>query len=59
MNTAHNKSALLNNSFTPNTQDKICNCLGCYRLATTKISLKVREKTVPIIICEFCKSKFE
>ena len=31
MNIANNKSALLNNSFTSDIQEKICNCLGCNR----------------------------
>ena len=33
MNITNSKSALVNNSFTSNTQDKICNCLGCYQFA--------------------------
>jgi hypothetical protein len=59
MNTANSKSALLNNSFTSDIQDKICNALGCKSIATTKISLNVREKSITIIVCEFCKAKFE
>ena len=56
MNTANNKSALLNNSYT---QDKICNCLGCYQFANAKISLKIGEKSITIIVCEDCKHKFK
>ena len=59
MNTANNKSALLNNSLTSNIQDKICNCLGCNRLADTKISLKIGEKSITIFVCEDCKHKFK
>ena len=58
MNTLKNKSESLNNSFTSYTQEKICNCLGCYRLAETKISLNLREKSITIIVCEICKVKF-
>ena len=36
MNTANSKSTLLNNSFTSNTQDKICNALGCNHLQILK-----------------------
>ena len=59
MNIANNKSALLNNSFTFNTQDKICNCLGCNEYADTLVSLKIGEKSITIIVCENCVSKFE
>ena len=56
MNTANSKSALVNNSYT---QDKICNCLGCYRFADTKVSLKIGEKSITILVCEDCKDKFK
>ena len=59
MNTANNKSALLNNSLTSNIQDKICNCLGCNRFADTKISLKIGEKSITIFVCEDCEHKFK
>ena len=59
MNIADSKSTLLNNSFTSNTQEKICNCLGCYELADTEISLKIGEKSITIFVCENCKAKFE
>ena len=59
MNIANNKSALLNNSFTFNTLEKICNCLGCNQLADTEISLKISEKSITISVCESCKPKFE
>jgi hypothetical protein len=59
MNIANSKSPLLNNSFTSNTQDKICNCLGCYRFADNKISLKIGKKSITILVCEDCKYKFK
>ena len=59
MNTANSKSTLLNNSFTSNIQEKICNCLGCYRFADAKISLKIGEKSVTILVCKDCKYKFK
>ena len=59
MNIANSKSALVNNSFTSDIQDKICNCLGCYRFANTKISLKLDEKSITILVCEDCKYKFK
>ena len=59
MNTANSKSALFNNSFTANTQEKICNCLGCNELAYTEISLKIGEKSITIFVCGNCKPKFE
>lgn len=59
MNTANSKSTLFNNSFTSNNQDKICNCLGCNKLADREISLKIGKKTIIILVCENCKSKFE
>ena len=62
MNTADSESALLNNSFSSKTQaneNKICNALGCYELAFTKISLKIGEKLIKIFVCESCKPKFE
>ena len=59
MNITNSKSALLNNSFTSNTQDTICNCLGCYRFADDKISLKIGEKSIIIFVCDDCKHKFK
>ena len=59
MNISNNKSALLNNSFTSNTQEKICNALGCSQLAKAAISLKIGEKSITIFVCENCKPKFE
>ena len=59
MNTANSKSALLNNSFTCNTQDKVCNCLGCNEHADTEISLKIGEKSITISICSKCEYKFK
>ena len=56
MDIANSKSALVNNSYT---QDKICNCLGCYRFANTKISLKLGEKSITIFVCEDCEHKFK
>ena len=56
MNISSSKSAPLNNSYT---QDKICNCLGCYQFANAKISLKIGEKSITIIVCEDCKHKFK
>ena len=59
MNTANSKSTLLNNSFTSYNQDKICNCLGCTQFADTEIALKIGEKSITILVCENCKTKFE
>jgi transcription elongation factor Elf1 len=59
MNINNSKSALLNNSFTSNTQDTICNCLGCNRYADTKISLKIGEKSITILVCKDCTHKFK
>lgn len=59
MNTTNNKFALLNNSFTFNTQNKICNCLGCNEHANTEISLKIGEKSLTISICSKCEYKFK
>ena len=64
MNIAYNKSTLVNNSFSSNVEgkiddNKICNALGCHLLATNEISLKIGKKSITIIICERCKSKFE
>ena len=59
MNITNSKSALLNNSFTSNTHDTICNCLGCYRFADDKISLKIGEKSIIIFVCDDCKHKFK
>ncbi len=35
-----------------------CNAFGCYNTATLKIVLPVGFKSVTIIVCETCKSKF-
>jgi hypothetical protein len=63
MNIAHNKSSLLNNSFTYNSlrknEEKICNAIGCHLLATNKISLEIGKKSITILVCENCISKFE
>ena len=59
MNIANNKSALVNNSFTSDIQDKICNCLGCNEHADTEISLKVGEKSITISLCSKCEYKFK
>jgi transcription elongation factor Elf1 len=59
MNTANSKSTLLNNSFTSDTQDKICNCLGCNEFADSEISLKIGEKSITIMVCKNCKHKFK
>jgi len=59
MITANSKSALLNNSFTSNIQENICNCLGCYRYADDKISLKIGEKSITLFVCGNCKPKFD
>ena len=59
MNIGNSKSALVNNSFTSDIQEKICNCLGCNELADTKISLTVGEKSITISICSKCEYKFK
>ena len=59
MNTSNSKLALVNNSFTSNVRENICNCLGCYRFADDKVSLKIGEKSITIFVCENCKPKFE
>lgn len=59
MNTANNKSTLLNNSFTYQSQDNICNCLGCNELADTEIKLNIGEKSITISICSKCEYKFK
>jgi transcription elongation factor Elf1 len=59
MNITNNKSALVNNSFTSNIQEKICNCLGCNELADARISLKIGEKSITIFVCEDCQYKFK
>lgn len=58
MNTANSKSTLLNNSFTSNTHDKICNSFGCLNKATEKIVLPIGSKSLTIVVCESCKLKF-
>ena len=37
----------------------LCAALGCNRLATTKTSLKIGEKSVTISICSNCEHKFK
>lgn len=59
MNIANSKSALVNNSFTSDTQEKICNCLGCNELADIEISLKIGEKSITLFVCSKCKCKFQ
>ena len=59
MNPSNSKSTLINNSFTSDIQDKICNALGCSQLADTEITLKIGEKSITILVCENCKPKFE
>jgi transcription elongation factor Elf1 len=59
MNIANSNSALFNNSFTSDIQEKICNCLGCNELADIEKSLKIREKSVTISICRKCEYKFK
>ena len=59
MDIANSKSVLVNNSFTSDTQDKICNCLGCYQFADTLVSLKIGEKSITIFVCEDCTHKFK
>ena len=58
MNITNNKSTLVNNSFTSNIQEKICNCLGCNEYADTEISLTVGAKSIIIFVCDDCKHKF-
>ena len=36
----------------------ICNALGCNNLATMEIPLKIKDKSIMILVCERCKSKF-
>ena len=59
MNIFNSKSKLLNNSFTSNNQEKICNALGCSQFASIKVSLKIGSRIVTIVVCENCKPKFE
>jgi hypothetical protein len=59
MNTSNNKLALVNNSFTSNVRENICNCLGCYRFADNKVFLEIGEKSITIFVCGNCKAKFE
>ena len=59
MNITNNKSTLVNNSFTSNIQEKICNCLGCNEYADTETSLKIGEKSIMISICSKCEFKFK
>ena len=56
---SNSKSALLNNPFTSDTQEKICNCLGCNEYADTEISLKISEKSITLPICSKCEYKFK
>jgi len=37
----------------------ICGALGCNALGTLEISLKIQDKSIMILVCERCKSKFE
>jgi hypothetical protein len=59
MNIANSKSVLPNNSFTSDIQEKICNCLGCYRFADIKVALKIGKKSVTIFVCGQCEHKFK
>ena len=59
MDIANSKSALVNNSFTSNTQEKMCNCLGCNEYADKEISLKISEKSITLSICNKCEHKFK
>ena len=59
MNIGNSKSALVNNSFTSDIQEKICNCLGCNEHADTEISLTVGAKSITISICSKCEYKFK
>ncbi|MDW3627315.1 MAG: hypothetical protein QOK72_11785 [Nitrososphaeraceae archaeon] len=59
MNIANSKIPLLNNSFTSDIKDKICNCLGCNELADTKIFLKIGEKSITLFVCSKCEYKFK
>jgi hypothetical protein len=59
MNTANGKPTLLNNSFTSDTQKKICNCLGCNELADTDIELTIGEKSITLFVCNKCECKFQ
>ena len=57
MDIANSNSTLVN--ITSDKQDKICNCLGCYQFADTKVSLKIGEKLVTIFVCSICEHKFK
>lgn len=59
MNMNNSKSAPINNSFTSNIENKICNCLGCNEIGNTTISLEIGKKSITIIVCKICKAKFE
>ena len=37
----------------------ICAALGCDALGINEISLKIQDKSIMIVVCERCKSKFE
>jgi hypothetical protein len=37
----------------------ICAALGCNALGTIGVSLKIQDKSIMILVCERCKSKFE
>jgi hypothetical protein len=37
----------------------ICAAFGCNKLATIEIPLKIQNKSIMILVCERCKSKFE
>ena len=50
----------MNNIFSKsdNNNTEICNSLSCFNKATVKIVLPVGSKSITIIVCENCKSKF-
>jgi hypothetical protein len=37
----------------------ICAAFGCSALGTIEISLKLNDKSITILVCEDCKSKFK
>jgi len=51
----------LNNSHSKNEDyhNEVCNSLGCLNKADEKIILPIGCKSVTIVVCEKCKSKFE
>ena len=38
---------------------EICNAFGCNNIADVKVVLSVGSKTISIVVCERCKTKFE